>query len=222
MSSFSHAQLARLSTAFTDKAELDAALAALTQNTTSANEALRAGLDATSSDVDALEHEVSVLQLVVLDTKVPVGAVMPFASANPPTGWLSCNGALVPIDTFPALYAALGDLYNEPGDPSDSFRVPDLRGEFVRGFDAGRGVDEARTLGSAQVADIAPHEHGLLMTRAALANETVGPSSGLNPASAFAGNVMVSVGADKTSTSLNNTGTETRPRNVALLYCIKT
>ena len=168
----------------------------------------------TSERVVALEHAAPEFTLT--------GAVVPFASATPPGGWLVCDGALVSRADYPALSTALGTLYNRPTDPLDSFRLPDLRGEFIRGFDGGRGVDAARTLGSAQGAGIAPHKHGLPMNRAAIVDGTIGPTSGLNTAASFAGNVMIRVWDDKTSTSLNNTGTETRPRNVALLYCIKT
>ena len=81
----------------------------------------------------------------------PVGSVYTFAGATVPTGWLKCNGALLSRTTYAALFAVIGTTYGA-GDGSTTFALPDLRGEFVRGVDDGRGVDAGRTLGSAQAA----------------------------------------------------------------------
>ena len=66
-----------------------------------------------------------------------------------PTGWLKCNGALLSRTTYAALFAVIGTTYGA-GDGSTTFALPDLRGEFLRGLDDGRGVDGGRALGSAQ------------------------------------------------------------------------
>ncbi|MGR3484072.1 MAG: phage tail protein, partial [Paracoccaceae bacterium] len=78
-----------------------------------------------------------------------VGQVAHFAQAAPPDGWLVCDGAAVSRAAYAALYAAIGTTYGA-GDGSTTFDLPDLRGEFLRGLDGGRGVDPGRTLGSAQ------------------------------------------------------------------------
>lgn len=79
----------------------------------------------------------------------PPGAVMHFARSTPPAGWLVCNGATISRTTYSDLFAAIGTTYGA-GNGSTTFKLPDLRGEFIRGFDAGRGVDLGRTFGSFQ------------------------------------------------------------------------
>jgi hypothetical protein len=80
---------------------------------------------------------------------IPVGAVMHYAAAVTPIGWLKCNGALVSKLAYPQLFDKIGYTY---GGAGNDFRLPDLRGEFLRGWDDGRGVDANRTLGSFQKA----------------------------------------------------------------------
>ncbi|MFH2898884.1 phage tail protein [Klebsiella pneumoniae] len=70
---------------------------------------------------------------------LPVGVPVPWPSATPPTGWLKCNGAAFTVSQYPKLALAYPAL-----------RLPDLRGEFIRGWDDGRGVDSDRTILSTQ------------------------------------------------------------------------
>lgn len=72
---------------------------------------------------------------------LPVGVPVPWPSATPPTGWLKCNGAAFTAVQYPKLALAYPAL-----------RLPDLRGEFIRGWDDGRGADNGRVLLSAQEA----------------------------------------------------------------------
>ncbi|EFH5342548.1 tail fiber protein [Escherichia coli] len=73
---------------------------------------------------------------------------IPWPSATPPTGWLKCNGAPFSAEEYPKLAKAYPKL-----------KLPDLRGEFIRGWDDGRGVDSARLLLSSQAASILEHNH---------------------------------------------------------------
>ncbi|WGB71473.1 tail fiber protein [Escherichia coli] len=66
---------------------------------------------------------------------LPVGVPVPWPSATPPTGWVKCNGAAFSAEEYPELAKAY---------PTNI--LPDLRGEFIRGWDDGRGVDSSRTL----------------------------------------------------------------------------
>lgn len=137
-----------------------------------------------------------------------VGEVAAFAMGTVPSGWLECNGAAVSRATYATLYAAIGTAYGV-GDGSTTFNIPDLRGEFVRGWDNARGVDAGRVLGSSQTEMIGPHTHlggqsTTSWTGAAASGGDVGWNRIYNPAAVEA-----------------NTGTENRPRNVALMYCIK-
>jgi microcystin-dependent protein len=92
------------------------------------------------------------------DTLAPPGAVIHFARNTAPTGWLKANGALINRTTYAALYAAIGTVFGA-GDGITTFGVPDLRGEFIRGWDDSRGIDASRAFGSAQAAGIGAHTH---------------------------------------------------------------
>ena len=81
-----------------------------------------------------------------LSTGMPVGMIVAYANATIPTGWLECNGQSIPSQ-YTELKALLGNT------------VPDLRGEFIRGFDNGRGVDSGRTLKSTQSEAFKSHNH---------------------------------------------------------------
>lgn len=80
---------------------------------------------------------------------VPAGTVIHVAMAAAPAGYLAANGALVSRATYATLFAAIGTTWGA-GDGSTTFALPDLRGEFLRGLDDGRGVDSGRALGTAQ------------------------------------------------------------------------
>jgi phage-related tail fiber protein len=142
------------------------------------------------------------------DLGTPSGAIQAFARNTPPEGWLKANGAAVSRTTYARLFAAIGTTFGT-GDGSTTFNVPDLRGEFVRGWDDGRGIDTARTFGSAQGQAIQAHTHSIPI------NEGIVDTS--SAFSAFEGGNKNPVASETGSTG----GAETRPRNVALLYCIK-
>ena len=89
----------------------------------------------------------------------PTGSVYTFAGSTVPTGWLKCNGALLSRTTYASLFAVIGTTYGA-GDGSTTFALPDLRGEFVRGADDGRGIDAARVFGSMQESANKDHNHG--------------------------------------------------------------
>jgi|GEM_PF-427281 len=75
-----------------------------------------------------------------------------------PTGWLKANGAAISRTAYPELFAVIGTQYGE-GDGFSTFNLPDLRGEFIRGWDDGRGVDGGRAIGSAQGDENRAHSH---------------------------------------------------------------
>ncbi len=90
--------------------------------------------------------------------RVPAGMVMHFAGAAAPSGWLACDGSAVARADYADLFSAIGTTYGA-GDGSTTFNLPDLRGEFLRGLDSGRGVDADRALGSAQGEAYKSHTH---------------------------------------------------------------
>lgn len=142
--------------------------------------------------------------------RVRPGVVEMFGAAAVPAGYLECNGAAVSRATYADLFAAVGTAHGV-GDGATTFNVPDLRGEFVRGWDNGRGADAARTFGSAQADAFKAHVHA------------VTPPASTDDAAA--GLTTTGSGGVETITPYNTAstgGTETRPRNVALMFIIKT
>lgn len=136
-------------------------------------------------------------------SNIPAGTVIWFAANSPPSGFLKANGAAVSRTTYAALFAAIGTTYGV-GDGATTFNLPDLRGEFVRGLDDGRGVDSGRGIGTAQADDVKSHNHTIPQAALAVAS---GGNSGAGAGAGYA--------------TANTGGTETRPRNIALLACIK-
>lgn len=96
----------------------------------------------------------------VASAGVPAGAVMTFAMSTAPTGWLKCNGDAVSRTTYATLFSAIGTTFGA-GDGSTTFNVPELRAEFVRGWDDSRAVDTGRVFGSTQSANISAHTHSI-------------------------------------------------------------
>lgn len=89
---------------------------------------------------------------------VPPGAIMAFPTITPPDGWLVCDGAAISRTAYPDLFALIGTTWGV-GDGVTTFNKPDLRGMFLRGFDAGRGVDPGRTFASQQTGQNLQHSH---------------------------------------------------------------
>jgi microcystin-dependent protein len=131
-----------------------------------------------------------------------------FASSAAPSGWLECNGQAVSRSTYSKLYSSIGTTFGA-GDGSTTFNIPDLRGEFIRGWSHGRsGVDDGRTVGSFQDQSIQSHAHSYTFTDVIYSN---GESSGTGASKC----------REESATTGYAGGAETRPRNVALMYCIK-
>ncbi|TKA91799.1 hypothetical protein FAZ79_00395 [Guyparkeria sp. SB14A] len=155
----------------------------------------------------------------------PAGSVMGFTASTAPTGWIKANGAEISRTSYAALWSfaqSSGNLAASegvkeagqfgPGDGSTTFTLPDLRGEFVRGWDDGKGIDSGRGFGTQQ---------GAYAGSITFANSVY--------------EVQLQTGTPVTNTltingkTIDDGNTETtdvtpndnRPRNIALLYCIK-
>jgi Microcystin-dependent protein len=131
------------------------------------------------------------------------------ANAIPP-GWLKANGAAVSRTAYAALFAAIGTTYGA-GDGATTFALPDLRGEFVRGFDDGRGVDSGRGFGSAQAGQMPQHSHSMPPL------STTSGEGVITTRESGAGGAAQSTGLQGGTSN----GSENRPRNIAMLACIK-
>ena len=182
---------------------------------------------------------------------LPPGTVIFYAADTAPTGYLKANGAVISRTTYADLFAAIGTTFGA-GDGSTTFGLPDLRGEFIRGWDDGRGVDSGRAFGSAQSSDNLSHTHtgnadsngahthfvvsttGVPAANSSNVTSTNYVSRGATtggtdytyalratPNVANAG-LTDSAGAHTHSLTINSSGApESRPRNIALLACIK-
>lgn len=140
---------------------------------------------------------------------VPSGAVFYFAANSAPSGYLEANGAAISRTTYAALFAVVGTTFGT-GDGSTTFNLPDLRGEFLRGWDNGKGTDSGRTFGSFQDDEFQSHTH--------VYSRALSPGSGQDQAGSGSGDAVRHENTNTNSTG----GSETRPRNIALLPCIKT
>ncbi len=178
----------------------------------------------------------------------PVGTVITYAGSSAPTGYLKANGDSLPNGSgtvqgvtadFSALYAVVGAT------------LPDLRGEFIRGLDDSRGVDSGRQIRSAQTDENKDHNHSISVSgttsnksltgsvrKIAETFAMVGTTSGVfskmgnqtgshTPSgvdNSATGGFQMDASHDHTfsaSGTSGNQGSESRPRNVALLMCIK-
>ena len=156
-----------------------------------------------------------------LDALLPAGAVAHFAMSSAPSGWLKADGSAVSRTTYAALFAAIGTTFGA-GDGSTTFNIPDLRGEFIRGWADARAVDTGRVFGSAQSDEIKLHGHPYRSGTASVSSPdgTGGFQREGNNAtnySAYTGTPSATSGQQIGGAG----GTETRPRNIALLACIK-
>lgn len=143
--------ISKMGTAFgKDFQALDATLSALAGLATGANKlpyftgndtAAQTDLTSVGRDIIGKNTIADILTYLGLGegSALPVGVPVPWPSATPPTGWLKCNGAAFSAEEYPELAKAY---------PTN--KLPDLRGEFIRGWDDGRGVDSGRSLLSGQ------------------------------------------------------------------------
>lgn len=160
-----------------------------------------------------------------IDLYVPqqvfAGTIFPFAMTTVPTGYLACNGAAISRSTYATLYAAIGNTWGS-GDGSTTFNVPDFRGYFLRGWDNGAGVDPARAFASSQADEFLSHKH----TTSIDPDQLPGAPAARIDIDGVVGNWTMGPGnrpQTGVSFSMNNTGgSETRPKNYAVQYGIKT
>ena len=157
------------------------------------------------SNASQPKHAVTLGQMQ--DLIPPAGSILITAANLPPAGYLRANGAAVSRTAYAELFAAVGTTY-AAGDGSTTFNLPDLRGEFIRGFDGGRGVDSGRQIGSFQSDAIGAHSHAYKVS-----DVSTGSGGVINPISNDSGTYV--------KTTNFTGGNETRPRNVALMMCIK-
>ena len=176
---------------------------------------------------------------------VPIGSVFNLATTTVPTGFLECNGAAVSRSTYASLFSTISTTWGA-GDGSSTFNLPDLRGQFVRGWDNSAGVDSGRSFASSQTDQNKSHGHtsaahthayafaqgsnggvGNDFNSTGIANVTQsgGRLAELEQSGGNDGQDLRGYSADTGSTTPgatgNDGGTEVRVKNYALMYVIK-
>jgi microcystin-dependent protein len=177
----------------------------ITANLTGTASAIADGSVSTAKIVDA---NVTLAKLVtaVQEALVPAGAVQAFAMNSAPAGWLAADGTAVSRSTYAALFSAISTTYGV-GDGSTTFALPDLRGYFVRGSGTNSDGTAAGTFGAKQADELKAHTH------------TINGRSGIQYATGATASNGANISGTETTSSTG--GAETRPKNIAMLYCIK-
>ncbi|MGJ0288988.1 phage tail protein [Aliarcobacter cryaerophilus] len=141
---------------------------------------------------------------------VSIGSIETFAgvAAKIPEGYLLCNGQEVSRATYKDLFDVIGTTYGSTS--GTTFKVPDLRGEFIRGFDGGRGVDSGRVFGTYQ--DATGIDNQVNQTVDLFADNVDGPAY-------FSGSYNSSLGYS--GQTRHHYRYKVRPRNIAMNYIIK-
>jgi hypothetical protein len=165
-----------------------------------------------------LQDALNALQLQINNLQtVPTGTVFWSAKSVAPAGYLVCDGSAYLATTYSKLFQAIGYTY---GGSGGTFLVPDLRGQFIRGSDLGRGVDAGRVFGSSQSDSFGSHSHGMPGDdQLAFANGVAGWTARSRGGFGYDARSVSGGGAAVWSTT-DEGGPETRPTNVAMLPII--
>ncbi|MCE1916586.1 tail fiber protein [Enterobacter ludwigii] len=137
---------------------------------------------------------------------LPVGAIVLWGGKVPPDGWIELNGQAFNTSENPELFKLF-----------PAGKVPDWRGRFIRAWDNGAGIDPdvGRDNGSEQLSALEKHSHSAPVERAS--DGLVGPRAirGVYWPGKYT-RITTNAGTSEEG------GVETRPRNIAAMYIIKT
>ncbi|HGV3641140.1 TPA: tail fiber protein [Escherichia coli] len=224
-----HGFISKMGTAFgKDFQALDATLTALAGLATGENKlpyftgndtAAQTDLTSVGRDIIGKSTIADILTYLGLGegSALPVGVPVPWPSATPPTGWLKCNGAAFSAEEYPEL----AKVY-----PTN--KLPDLRGEFIRGWDDGRNVDSGRALLSQQ-------SDAMQKISGTVTDNSMGASASGSGAITITGEAGITYYASATASSsyiyyktigidsslVARTANENRPRNIAFNYIVR-
>lgn len=197
-----------------------------------------------------IEIPADMLSVIFQSEFVPIGSVQCFAMITPPQGYLVCDGSEYLCCVYPDLYKAIGNMFG--GTENRTFCVPDLRGQFVRGWDNQACVDEGRNFGTLQKDGISTHKHDFDVSSLSIESNGEHTHCVYSKNGTFSGCTTKAVlwirdkyyKDDDTGTGVTSrdgqhshiisansnpigkatdalTSNETRPKNIALQYCIK-
>ena len=175
-----------------------------------------------------------------LASGVPVGTILTHAANTPPSGFLECNGSAISRSTYATLFSTIQTTFGV-GDGSSTFALPDLRGQFVRGWANTGSTDASRVFGSSQTDQNKNHTHttdsqtltGSVSHLSASLAQNPGSASGVFSKGSSASAVGAPSGGSGSAAALgfdgthshtissSGGGTEARPTNIALMYIIK-
>ena len=175
-----------------------------------------------------LDNVSSDLQAQITALILPAGLILPFGASSAPTGFLACDGSFVSKATYAALWAVIGQTWGQA--TTDDFKLPDLRGAFLRGTGShgtsnmANGNDFAGpNVGSFENDQMFDHKHEQNASTLGSGGQGLG-LHGYGNYSGESATYIKTSGATAGSGGAGNprTGDETRPFNAGILYCIKT
>ncbi|CAI8912866.1 hypothetical protein EMIT0P44_30285 [Pseudomonas sp. IT-P44] len=166
--------------------------------------------------------------LIAQASALPVGSMVGLPVNKVPPGFLELDGSVRSIATYPDLATFLGTSFNQGNEGAGNFRLPESRGEFLRGWDHGRGVDAGRAIGSSQKGSMVASDlpsGGTGVTSLAPTASQLAADYGLDTLITpdLTGLYVVNTGA-VTPIALGTPGLmlgTSRPRNLAVMWCIK-
>ncbi|WP_323837113.1 phage tail protein [Photorhabdus africana] len=190
----------------TDKTGNSNTLAATQKFVSDVNDNANNRLAKNQNGADIPDKDAFVRNLSLFEKLIPVGVPLPWPTTTPPEGWAQCNGAPFDKTKYPKLTQAYPNGV-----------LPDLRGEFIRGWDNGRGVDNGRHILSFQYDAFRRHNHSIYTTNSDRATlEYTDPMRG-----SMTGGPNERGGLGENKSIGMNGDNETRPRNVAFNYIIR-
>ncbi|WP_426214691.1 phage tail protein [Pseudomonas sp. DWRC2-2] len=173
--------------------------------------------------------------MIAQASALPVGSMIGVPVSKVSPGFLELDGSVKSVAAYPDLATFLGGAFNKGDEGAGNFRLPESRGEFLRGWDHGRGIDAGRAIGSYQL-DALQNIKGDFTSRsfggaagAILGGTAPSPFGGTKIGAGVAGTTSLgggggTVAADVTTFDASlvaRTSTETRGRNLAVMWCIK-
>lgn len=166
----------------------------------------------TKAEIEAMIAQASAL---------PVGATVAFPLNKVAPGFLELDGSVKSIAVYPDLAAFLGTAFNKGDEGAGNFRLPESRGEFLRGWDHGRGVDADRGVGTYQADAFKAHRHDPLFATGAVNSGTILGITNSGAGDRTGSGEQYANGGGGLAYISTVGGTETRPRNLAVVWCVK-
>lgn len=156
--------------------------------------------------------------MIAQASALPVGVMVAVPVDKLPPGFLEIDASVKSIAVYPDLAAFLGTAFNRGDEGAGNFRLPESRAEFLRGWDHGRGVDAGRGIGTYQADEFKSHNHPPTgnVGQTAFMTNTYPSTVGLGGSGAGYTATQYSM-----ATTGDRGGIETRPRNLAVMWCIK-